>query len=369
MITVNNSEILNAAKTLKAAIENKKTQTVSVIATGKIVKFETVGTNLSLSFEISAESTDNCEFTINAQQFVEALQAEKSDELVSLEFNPDTLDLKITGVIEMGLVCLKSRRADFPVEKTETTFKTFGPAKNVKNHFTDALNIVGKDKTRPQLTGIYVGCDKSSIEFAATDAHKLLAIKDSEMVRTCAGFVTVNAPAAKLTCKLIDKNSGTVTISSDENKVWIDIDGNWKIAADIIPGKYPNYRAVIPLDNNMEFTVNKKNLIDTLSRISDKKTVIANFKVSTGKMEISCSDSIYETGKSTSIPCEYEGDTFEASYKPAFLIDVLKTIDSNNVCLRLKSSKPILVATPESMHPTGDTVCILMPLYKAEQQD
>jgi len=369
MIIINNSEILNAAKTLKAAIENKKTQTVSVIVTGDTLQFETVGADLSLSFSISAESTDTCEFTINAQQFVEAIQAEKSDELVYMEFNPETLDLKITGVIEMTLICLKSGRADFPIEKQETTFKTFGPAKNVKKHFTDALGIVGKDKSRPQLTGIYVGCDKNSIEFAATDAHKLLAIKDAEMVRTCAGFVVVNASAAKLACKLIDKNSGTVTISSDEGKVWIDIDGNWKIAAEIIPGKYPNYRAVIPLDNNMEFTVNKKDLISTLSRISDKKTVIANFKVSTGEMEISCSDFIYETGKSTIIPCEYEGDAFEASYKPAFLIDVLKTIDSNNVCLRLKSSKPILVATPESQFPTGDNVCILMPLYKAGETD
>lgn len=149
---------------------------------------------------------------------------------------------------------------DFPIlptmdEQAATNF-TFNPI-----DFKDAVNqtkiAAGKDSARPILMGVYWNSDGENLNLASTDGYRLaerqVFVTDKE--------VSAIIPASTLeeVLHLVDDSTKEITVLIDENQVRFKVD-DAEITSQLIDGKYPAYKQLIPTSSSTEAELNKNDL-------------------------------------------------------------------------------------------------------------
>lgn len=184
-----------------------------------------------------------------------------------------------------------------------------------------AVKFVGKDMLRPVMTGVYVGING----VCGTNAHKLYYNED-----TLFGTEMIFSPEL---CKLLQFYNG-VNVSSDGQHVVInDIHSTVTITSRLIDGKYPNFLAVIPRENPLNLTANRKDVLSalkTLSLFANKSTNNMVLSINNSTLTLECSDLDRGVSKKIEIPCKSNAGEYKFALNYKFLELTLKSIDSTD---------------------------------------
>lgn len=123
-----------------------------------------------------------------------------------------------------------------------------------------AENFAAKDELRPVMNTVFV--DKDTI--VASDAH-FICFLPTEKSRDKTFLIPRNI------AKYLGDNKKEVDVFTDEENKFISFmewDKKLTISSKQVDCKYPNYRAVISQDNPISFSVNTKELLETLDTAS-----------------------------------------------------------------------------------------------------
>ena len=137
----------------------------------------------------------------------------------------------------------------------------------LSNAVIKTLFATGNDELRPVMSGVLFELNNDNITFVATDAHKLVRYKRTDLkVDKGASFILPKKPLTLL--KNILSNVGEeVKIEYNETNVMF-VFGSTKMTSRLIDGKYPNYNAVIPTENPNKLTVSRNALLNSIKRVS-----------------------------------------------------------------------------------------------------
>ena len=117
-------------------------------------------------------------------------------------------------------------------------------SQTLKNGITNTLFATTNDELRPVISGVYTEITNESILFVATDAHKLVKYKRTDITTDdTVSFILPKKPLPLLKNSLI--NDGNVLIEYTETNAFFVFD-EIELICRLIDGKYPNYEAVIP---------------------------------------------------------------------------------------------------------------------------
>jgi len=138
----------------------------------------------------------------------------------------------------------------------------------------------------------------------------------------------------------------------------------------LLEGPFPNYEQVIPKNNPKTLTISRLALREALDRVathSDNITHQVKFAVAPDEVRLSVNTADVGAGDE-SIDAKYDGDELEVGYNANYLLDILKTIETENVLFRLNTSISAGIVEPEGALAEGteDILCLIMPLRLPE---
>ncbi|MEG1910626.1 MAG: DNA polymerase III subunit beta, partial [Bacteroidales bacterium] len=106
----------------------------------------------------------------------------------------------------------------------------------------------------------------------------------------------------------------------------------------LIEGKYPNYEAVIPQDNPNKLYIDRVTLLNSLKRVSifaNQAIPQAKFKMQASELLISAQDIDYASEAKERLACNYEGEPMEMGFNAKYIIEMLSSIETEEICLEM----------------------------------
>ena len=160
--------------------------------------------------------------------------------------------------------------------------------------------------------------------------------------------------------KVLDEKDGNFLFGISQKNAVLKKD-NTCINIRLLEGEFPDYKKVIPKDNNKTVLADKETLLASLKRVSilsSEKIKGVKFTFNTSKLTLSSSSpDIGEAIEEEEI--DYNGDLIEISFNARYLIDMLESTDEEKIRIDLKDSlSPGIVKSAK----TDDYVYIIMPM-------
>ena len=139
----------------------------------------------------------------------------------------------------------------------------------------------------------------------------------------------------------------------------------------MIDGKYPNYEAVIPQQNPFKLSVGRVSLLNALRRVSifgSKSTHQVRFKVSGKELVLSAEDIDFASEAKERLTCSYEGEDMEIGFNSRFMLDMLTTLDNENIIIEMSAPNRAGILLPDDEAETPEEILMLiMPVMLSQQ--
>lgn len=235
------------------------------------------------------------------------------------------------------------------------------PAAELERLIRSTSYAVATDESRIELSGVLLEVTQDEVRFVGTDGHRLA--RASFAVATRQDWKVLVPPRTLSTLqRLIPEASGTVRISADTKYARFDVGSN-QLVGRLLGGEYPNYERVIPSGNDRIAVVRCEEFRAAVRRVgifSDSFTKRVTLGLEAGKLRINVQTQ--DVGEAEEeIDARYEGEPMRISYNAAYLIDMLRTMEGEEVELAFKSSMQAGLFRPAAGQ-AGQLLCLVMPL-------
>jgi DNA polymerase-3 subunit beta len=276
------------------------------------------GTNLEQTVHIPYKNLP--EICIDYREFIDTLKT-LGNRIVEMQVGENCEITFSTGDMTMKIIGESNK--DFPkMPEFKPGIKTTLPV------LTDFTPFTSKDEHKPAMNGIFVGKD-----ICSTDAHRLKFEPNPYHKEGNPGIVLPLLVAQKFCTEI-----RTCEINDKQEIARIQLEYGY-LQTRLINDKYPEYANVIPELSETFVKVGKQAIISGLQacdKYANKTTHQVRLSLTSDKMTISAEDIDYAKEFSTSIPCEWNGETgMEFGFNAKFLIECLKDCKGDTIELNL----------------------------------
>ena len=197
---------------------------------------------------------------------------------------------------------------------------------------------VGHEDSNYVLGGILFEVDQSKIKLISTDGKRLSFIqkklppKQPELTSKISFILPVKA--VNELQKLIKDRVEEAYLSVESNRVGFDFKDTHFIARPI-EGEFPNYSQYIPKEGKDKLAVDRKKLLFALKRASLLSTTdYQGVKLELKKDHLNIYKNTPQLGEvRETVDARYSGAHLEIGFNPNYLIDALKNLADEEVCI------------------------------------
>ena len=348
-ITLGKSDLISALQIVSKGLSTKPQTPIlsGVYMIAKEGQLELQSTNYELGFIVTIPAEIH---TVGTAVLPGKYLTEFARKLPAEEVSIDTESSDGLAVIKSGSARFTLRTmetSDFPVlqrmEGTlQFTIKDRTLARLVKKSTFACLREEQRDR-RPIFTGCQLEVEDKEVTFAATNVHRL-AVK-SELLEEDAGQIRIIVPA-----KFLEEVTRTITgdvptdihVTCSYNQISMSTDSIY-MTARLIEGAFPDYRRVIPQEENIRTRV----ILDAAVFASavERASLIARtdqyniVKLAFEKGLMRISSNSPEIGEAEeTIPAEVTGDDVTIAFNASYLMDAVKSLDSDTFILSLQGA-------------------------------
>ena len=208
---------------------------------------------------------------------------------------------------------------------------------------------VSNDDTRHYLNGIFLHLTESKNQIfltgVATDSHRLSSSSlEIEKNQSNISLILPKKTVYQL-CTLLQEINEKVVLQVAENKIQFTI-GNTKLTSKVIDGKFPDYKKVVPTNNEKTLITENKNFIDSIERVTtvslDRKEGV-KLVLNKDKIKLSVNSTLSGEGNEV-VKADFNSDEMTVSFNSKYLIDIASQLEDKNIKMVLKDSiSPVLV--------------------------
>src|SRR4029078_9288419 len=327
-------------------------------------KLTVVATDLEtvMRIQLDIEAKDSGKVCIPAKILLESL---KNIPHQPLSFNIDkNFAIEITS--DNGKYKVMGENPDnFPKEPVadDTTSFTM-TASALITAINKTLFAVSNDDLRPAMTGVFFELNKDSIQFVATDAHRLVRYKRTEVSCPKQDSFIVPRKPLNLLKSALPANEDEITISYNSNHLFVK-HGTTRMSCRLIDARFPDYKVVIPTDNPYKLTVNKNDFQGSLRRVSvfsNKSTNQVALIIAGSELELKAQDVDFSFEGNERMKCQYDGADLAIAFNARFLIEMLNAAESEEVRLELATPTKAGIIKPTEVEDGEDLLMLVMPL-------
>jgi len=237
------------------------------------------------------------------------------------------------------------------------------PAAVLSDAIATTLFAVGKDELRPAMMGVLMQLAEQSVTFVATDAHKLVRYRRTDVTSEKAASLLLPTKAVSLLEATLRADHTAVSIAYNSSQAAFRF-GNTRLVCQLIDKRYPDYGAVIPQKNPNRLTLDRGLFLNALRRVAisaDKNTHQVRLRMTGGELHICAADEGASNAAQERLPCRFEGEDMEIGFNAKFLIEMLSALGCSEIVIAMSSpNRPALLA-PAAGGDDKDILMLLMP--------
>ncbi|RZM82929.1 DNA polymerase III subunit beta [Leptolyngbya iicbica] len=219
-----------------------------------------------------------------------------------------------------------------------------------------SLFATSADESKQVLTGVHLLAEPETLEFAATDGHRLAVVKTSDESGDPADTdakmdVTVPAKALRDLERMLQTytSSEPIALKFDRTQVIFEL-GDQRLTTRLLEGQYPNYRQLIPKQFERQVTIDRKLLMDALERIAvlaDQKNNIVKLSLDSKQQSVAVSVEAQEVGSGREVvAAQISGDDLDIAFNVRYLLDGLKALGTTEVQLQCNTATSPSIFVP-----------------------
>ena len=249
-----------------------------------------------------------------------------------------------------------------PVADSATSFTM--PSSALVTAINKSLFAVSNDDLRPAMTGVYFELDTKGITCVATDAHRLVRYKRTDV--SCPKTDTFIVPKKPLNLlkSALPQNDDELQISYNSNHLFVK-HGSTELVCRLIDARFPDYKVVIPTDNPYKLTVNKNDFQSALRRVSvfsNKSTNQVALSISGSELQLAAQDVDFSFEGNERMACQYDGEDLQIAFNAKFLIEMLNAADTDEVVIELSTPTKAGIIKPTEVEENEEMLMLVMPL-------
>ncbi len=245
---------------------------------------------------------------------------------------------------------------EFPeLPMLETEEAVYLPAEAMLEGLKGSLFATSADETKQVLTGLHLTVQEDSLEFAATDGHRLAVVQTTynENLDGEAPQIAVTVPAKALRelerMLGIGQRSEPLTLLFDQGQVVFEW-SEQRLTSRTLEGQYPPYRQLIPRQFERQVTLERRQLLSALERIAvlaDQKNHIVKFNIDSVNQELALSVDAQDIGSGRELlSAQISGESIELAFNIKYLMDGLKALPSSEIQMQLNTAISPVILTP-----------------------
>lgn len=312
---------------------------VVIEAYGDEIKLTTNDMSLGIETRLPAEIEEDGTILVKAKMIADIIR-KLPDEDIYFEADENENILLFCGKSKFNLS--GKSHEEFPMlPEIEKTKKIEISQFTLREMIRQTIFSISNNENNKILTGELFEINGDEFKIASLDLHRVsirkMQLKESyDDIKVVIPGKTLSEVSKILTGGIEDE----VRIFFSKNHVLFEME-NTVIISRLIEGNFYNINQMLSNDYETKVTVNKKEFLDCIDRATlllreaENKPVIMNVKNNEIKMEMNTKVGSMDE----SIQIEKEGKDIRIAFDPKFLIDVLRVIDEEEICMYMFNSK------------------------------
>ncbi len=345
-LSISRADLARTLAAVSRVVESRNTIPIlaNVLLQAEDGKLTVTGTDLDIQYSATCEAEGSLETTVDAKRLSDIARRLTGD-TVTLDVKDDKLVVK-SGRSRFTLPTLPV--ADFPSLDAGTPDVTF--TLDFAALVAPVKFAISNEATRYYLNGVHLhSTAEGGIRAVATDGHRLAH-------NTASGMPTI--PPVIIPAKTVGiVPAGEVDVSLSARMCRFAT-ADTVIVSKLIDGTFPQYERVIPSGNDRFLIVDKKELIQAVSRIASVSTQrgrAAKLSLTADNIAI---DMRSDDGTAhEDVAAEYDGPDMEIGFNSQYLGEVLGAVSGDSVTVKLSES-----GSPGIFTGSDDVLALCMPM-------
>lgn len=359
--------VSNAVLALPPKATDFRYESITLTLEKKTLSLFVTDGDVSFTTAVAVESGDKGTVALSAKRLQDILRnmydaiaefkTEKKDGEgeVSFSIKTDRGSYRIAGSISK--VEKEEKVGDFDVELTIA-------GNELKKIADTTLFAASTDSMRLAMMGVLFEIQPGELRAVSTDGHRLVRlVKPLETATTDKVKAIVAARVLSIVQKSLSGNDDVkISISTKENKVQFII-GPTKIVAGLIAENYPNYEAVIPLENDKLMVINRANMLGAVKRVarfSSRGDV--RFQIEPKEIRISAENADEGAAAEEILPCDFQNESLLIGFNAKFIEDALSHIEAEEVKFELSTPTRATIIKPHNDKKNDNLLMLVMPV-------
>lgn len=313
--------------------------------------------------EVEVESSEKGAIAIPAKLLLDTLRG-LPEQPITLQVNAETFGTEI--ISDNGRYKLSGEN---PIDFPKTPSVNRGQSVDLSSSalsaaISNTLFATSTDDLRPAMTGVFVQMGAENATFVATDGHRLVRYRRSDIKSDVDTSMIVQRKALNLLKSCLPSEDVPVKAEFTQSNAFFSF-GNIRMICRLIDERFPDYENAIPTNNQNTLTINRQEILSSLRRISiysNRTTHQVRLKMALNDLVISAEDLDYSNEANERLMCEYNGDDMEIGFNAKFLIEVLGNMSSKTITFELSAPNRAGLIIPVDQEENEDVLMLVMPV-------
>jgi DNA polymerase-3 subunit beta len=317
----------------------------------------------SMITEITIESKEKGSIAVPARILLDTLK-NLPDQPVTFSIDQTSYSIEISS--DNGRYKLAGENAtDFPkVPSVSNDFSASVSSDVLAKAINNSIFATSSDELRPAMTGVYVNLGEKNTTFVATDGHRLVRYRRSDVKSETANAIIIPRKALTILKATLPSDNTDVSIDFNLSNAFFKF-GNIRMICRLIDERYPDYENVIPASSTIKMVINRVDFLSSLKRISiyaNRTTHQVRLKITGSELQVSAEDLDFSNEANERLSCEHEGEDIEIGFNARFIIEMLSNLQTEQIRLGMTAPNKAGLITPAEKDKDEDILMLVMPV-------
>ena len=297
-----------------------------------------IGSDMDVSIEtkIECEVITEGKLVIDAKIFSEIIRKLPNSDVKLEVAEGDLFQIKceksLFNVVFMNY-------ADYPaVPNINEDITVEVPQNLLKNMIKGTSFAIAQDEARPILQGILFEVKNKQLNLVALDGYRL-AVRSEILDIDDNIEVVIPGKTLNEVSKILEDNNDIVKITFTNNHILFNL-SDTKIISRLLDGKFVNYLSLLPQEYKILVNVNRQKFQNGIERASlmakDGNSNLVKLDIQEENIIITSNSQLGKVREEVNI--NMQGQGVQIAFNSRYLLDVLKSMDEEEILLEMTSS-------------------------------
>ncbi len=316
----------------------------------------------TMTTQIPVDATESGAIAIPAKLLLDTLRSLPEQPIT---FNIDTETFGTQILTDNGRYKLAGENPiDFPkIPAVNKNLSVEISSDALASAINNTVFATSTDDLRPAMTGVYLQLSEDQATFVATDGHRLIRYRRTDIQTSANTSMIIPRKALQLLKSSLPDNL-TVRAEFSQSNASFSF-GPTQLICRLIDERFPDYENAIPTKNPNVLTIGRTDLLTTLKRImiyANRTTHQIRLSLKGNALTLSAEDLDYANEANEKLLCDFEGEPMEIGFNAKLLAEMLSNMHAKMISIQMSAPNRAGIMVPADKEENEDILMLVMPV-------